>query len=153
MLLTPLPNRPRPLERLPHPPALPRGVDAERGICGRSLVFAPPSFILLLPRRAFTTSRSDWGSRFPLQRLIALPARSRKSCEDHPRRAGGEHPLGGGDAEAERGTAGRSTSKAEADVAGESLPFQTEIHICASLSRALLFVVGVVASRKVSGGR
>ncbi|KAJ7873194.1 hypothetical protein B0H13DRAFT_1025330 [Mycena leptocephala] len=52
MLLTPLPNRPRPLERLPHPPALPRGVDAERGICGRSLVFAPPSFILLLlPRR------------------------------------------------------------------------------------------------------
>jgi hypothetical protein len=86
-----------------NPSALPGGVEAERGICGRSVVFAlsPSPSIGYAGARAHVPHVHAYLSPSP------SPARSRKSCENIPRRTGREIPVAGG-VDAERGVCARS---------------------------------------------
>ncbi|KAJ7831165.1 hypothetical protein B0H13DRAFT_2432008 [Mycena leptocephala] len=193
LLTTPLPNP------TPHP-RLARGrrrrardLRALRGLRAFILHPSPPAPLHDPLRRP----------QDPTRARCASYTQPRKSCEDHLRHAGGEHPVAGG-VDSELGTARRSCSgswlrsgswlaegagaapwateleidtdreipppviptrprfplplKTDVNVARECSSFQTDIptrprhartKFCASLSRALFFVVLAVASREV----
>ncbi|KAJ7815394.1 hypothetical protein B0H13DRAFT_2683756 [Mycena leptocephala] len=155
-------------------------INAGHGICARSVVFAPSFFILLfLPRRGILHAQDQTRARRASSPSPRVPATLVKifSC------AGGEHPTAGS-VDAERGTAGRSRFRAHALGPGllrevqlrgrmssrsthPDIPTRPRFPLLpknpdtarpgfyASLSRALLFVVGALASREAesAGGR
>ncbi|KAJ7847425.1 hypothetical protein B0H13DRAFT_2362475 [Mycena leptocephala] len=179
VLLAPLPNRLHPPEPLPHPPALPGGVDTERGICGRSLVFAPPSFILLLlPRRgsihdikirlglafSFAAPHSP-PPRVPTSLVKIIPTAWAENIPQQAASTPSSGPLGvhvfalaHAPGPGELRVKVTPCTDVDVDVARESFPLPNrdpdpDINLCASLSLALtFFIVGALASREVDAG-